>query len=337
MPIKPDLIFKNVFSLKGSVQKSAVGIHSAQFSGQVVLWPTPYQGDLDWCRGWSSNGANGWWQSVFLQLNLLRIPIQGQQLDLLLQLPLPRNRDGAGPQPLNTKWKVPCAGGLPPRQGWPGLQPLPQELFLGGAHALEFAGQPEGRLFYVVCIVGRQEPFPAASAAAITRRRGGGGGRNRQRVRRRQWGLLLLFFYAVGRRIDLKSVVKLRVVDSEEALLQGHDGEEAMAPQDLIFSVRRPRLACHTCDGEKRYKCWKIEVKDKKEISWTLKGNSIEWAVKWKWADSQTGNSNEKWRIALGKRGTGKKKERNERNWEELVLLIIKAHEIKHSVKYFIL
>ncbi|KAA8581562.1 hypothetical protein FQN60_003143 [Etheostoma spectabile] len=50
---------------------------------------------------------------------LLRITfsIQGQQLDLLIQLSLPHNRDGAGPQPLNTKRKVSCAGGLPPRQG----------------------------------------------------------------------------------------------------------------------------------------------------------------------------------------------------------------------------
>lgn len=37
--------------------------------------------------------------------------------------------------------------------------------------------------------------------------------------------------------------------------------------------------------------------------------------------------------MQLGK----KKEERNERAREELVLLIMKAHEIKHSVKYFIL
>lgn len=154
MPIKPDSIFsKCFFSLKGSQQKSAVCIHSAQLGGQAVLWSTPYKGDLDWCWGWSRDGANGSWQSVFLQLTLLNISIQGQQLDLLLQLSLPSSRDGAGPQPLNAKGQVSCARSLPPRQGWPRLQPPPQVLFLGGTHALEFAGQPGGLILDVFCTV----------------------------------------------------------------------------------------------------------------------------------------------------------------------------------------
>lgn len=52
--------------------------------------------------------------------------------------------------------------------------------------------------------------------------------------------------------------MELGVVDSEEALLQRHDGEETMAPQDFIFGVRCPRLACHTYDGEKRREIFQI-------------------------------------------------------------------------------
>ena len=251
MPAEPDSISKCPLSLKGSPQVLAVNVHSAQFGGQVVLRPSPYHGDLDWCR--STDGANGCWQSVFPQLDLLCVPVQGQQLNLLLQLCLPCDRDGAGPEPLNTKRQVSHAGGLPPRQGCPCLQPPPEGLLLGGAHALQFAGQPGGLVLCVVGVVGRQEPFPAAAAGSVTRRRRGGGGRHRQRVGWRQGRLLLLLFDTRGRRRNLEGVVELGVVDSEEALLQGHDRKEAMTPQDFILSVRRPRLARHTCDGETRH------------------------------------------------------------------------------------
>lgn len=231
---------------------SAVSIHSAQFGRQVVLWPSPYQGDLDWCWGWSSNGANGCGQSVLLQLTLLSFSIQRQQLDLLLRMSLPHYRDGAGPQPLNTKRQISCAGGLPPRQGWPSLQPPPEMLLPAGAHALEFAGQPGDLIVYMVCIVSWQEPLPAAYSAAVLQQRRRGSRRNRQGVGWRQGGLLLLLFDTVGRCGDFKGVVELGVIDSEEALFKRHDREEAMTPQDFIFSVRCPCLACHTWDEEKR-------------------------------------------------------------------------------------
>jgi len=273
------LCLRNTLEAWFNFQKSAVSIHSAKFGRQVVFWPTPHQGDLN--SAWSSDGANGCWQSVFLQLVLLGICIQGQQLDLLIQLSLPHHWDGAWPQPLNTKRKVSCAGGIPPGQGRPRLESPPVELLLGGAHALEFAGQPEGLVLCVVGIVGRQESFPAASAATVTRLRGGGGGCNRERVGGRQRGLLLLLFGAEGSRVDLKGVVELGVVDSEEALLQRHDGEEAVGPQHFVFSVRRPRLACHTYDGEHRHNGWEIFRKtdeEKKKKRWKeIVGKKYKW------------------------------------------------------------
>ncbi|KAG7239056.1 hypothetical protein INR49_030228 [Caranx melampygus] len=135
-------------------QKSAVCIHSAQFGGQVVLRPTSDQRDLDWCWGWSRDGANGCWQSVSLHFTLLDISVQGQQLDLFLWLSLPRSWDGAGPQPLNAKWQISCAGGFPPWQCWPRLQAPPEVLLLGGTHALEFSGQSVGLVLCMIRAVG---------------------------------------------------------------------------------------------------------------------------------------------------------------------------------------
>ena len=38
----PSSLIQFLKSLKGSLKKSAVSVHSAQLSGQVVLRPTPY-------------------------------------------------------------------------------------------------------------------------------------------------------------------------------------------------------------------------------------------------------------------------------------------------------
>ena len=59
-----------------------------------------------------------------------------------------------------------------------------------------------------------------------------------------QQGLVLLL-HTVGRRGNLEGGMELGVVHLEEALLQGDHGEEAVPPQNLILSVRRPRLASH--------------------------------------------------------------------------------------------
>lgn len=244
MPIKLDSVF-SVLNLK-----ERISIHSAQFGWQVVLWPTPYQGHLDWCWGWSGGGTNGCWLSVFLLIALLSITIKWQQLGLLLLLALPDSWNGAGPL-LYAKRQVSCAGGFTSRQGWPCLQAPPQVLLFGGAHALEFAGEPGSLVLCVVDIVSWQQPFPAASTATVTQQRGGGSRCNRQSVGWRQWTLLLLLFDTVGRRRNLKGVVELGVINSEEALFQWHDREEAMTPQDFILCVRRPCLACHTYNREK--------------------------------------------------------------------------------------
>jgi hypothetical protein len=51
---------------------------------------------------------------------------------------------------------------------------------------------------------------------------------------------------------DLKVVVELGVVHPEEAILQGHDWEEAMPPEYLILGIGCPGLACHPWEGEER-------------------------------------------------------------------------------------
>ncbi|TNN85857.1 hypothetical protein EYF80_003701 [Liparis tanakae] len=84
---------------------------------------------------------------------------------------------------------------------------------------------------------------PATPGAVTVGQRGGG------RVRRRgQGALVLVLLDAVRRRWDLEGAVELGVVDPEEALLQGHHRQEAMAPQNLVLGVRRPRLAARTFD-----------------------------------------------------------------------------------------
>ncbi len=66
------------------------------------------------------------------------------------------------------------------------------------------------------------------------------------RQRRGQEQTLLLFFNAVRRCGNLKSAMKLWIVNLEETLLQRNYREESVTPQNLVLRVRSTSLACHT-------------------------------------------------------------------------------------------
>lgn len=60
-------------------------------------------------------------------------------------------------------------------------------------------------------------------------------------------GYISELFGTVGRCVGLVDIVETVVVHLVEAILQGQDWREAIAPLDLAADVGAPRLASHAC------------------------------------------------------------------------------------------
>ena len=137
----------------------------------------------------------------------------------------------------------------------------------GAAHAQQLPGQPlaarhllqlSRQLGGTLRVLQELQAVQAVALSAVAQR-----GRHERRGHEQR---LVLLLHTVGRCVHLKGGVELGVVHLEEALLQGDDGVEAVAPQDLVLRVRRPRLASHACQNSRKL----TKKRDKKTTRNTL-------------------------------------------------------------------